>query len=227
MTAKDHQKMAPIIPLVKKWAQTRNIPYDMLYRQIWKESAGNPKAVGDFGNSRGLMQLNKNSAVKEMKADFDKLFDPEYNLQMGTGYLARVRSLIFTLLPKNQTEAWAITFMAYNSGYGYAKKALERIRSRGIMEPTLKMVLEEMNSSGFGRTPIFGVTVPYTTFITTGVEKNLSDIVKSKLSSLSDMIASSASKATETVAQNKLVFPFLLGAGLAVYILLKQQRVIT
>lgn len=228
MSAKDHQKMAPLIPLIKKWAQNRNIPYDMLYRQIWKESSGNPKAVGDGGNSRGLMQMNKNSAVKEMNADFDKLFDPEYNLQMGTAYLARVRSLIFPLLPKNQTEAWAITFMAYNSGYGYAKKALQRVHAKGISEPTLKLVLEEMNASGFGRTPIFGVTVPYATFVSTGVEKSLGDIVKSKLSSLSDMIESGASSiASAAPASAKIGFPILLALGVLGYAFLKHQKILT
>ena len=113
--------------------------------------------------------------------------------------------------------------MAYNSGYGYALKALKRIRSRGIMEITLQMVLQEMQSPDFGRTPIFKITVPYATFITTGVEKNLTDIIKSTVSNLSDMVASGAKSLVANAPSTTMILPLLVGLGAIAYFAMKSK----
>ena len=222
MTSKDHQKMAPMIPVIQKWANLRQIPYDMLYRQVWQESHGNPKAKGDFGKSYGLLQINENSAAKDMKADVSKLLDPSYNLDIGTGYIQRIKAQLQHLLPKDQREAWALIFMAYNSGIGYTLKALQRLRAKGDNNPTLQKAIAEMRSNGFGRTPIFAVTVPYATFVATGREMSISEILGSGASQVYDIASIGAKVAVKPQVSLPLVLA--IGAGLYFWSQSKKQR---
>jgi len=165
--------MTKLVPLITKYSKLRGIPYDVLYNQIEAESSGNPNASGDYGKSRGLMQINETTAKAVLNMtdkDLPKLFDPEYNINKGTEYLVMIKNYLGTLLPFDQKEAWAMIVMSYNSGMGYMQKALQRLKTKGVFEPTLAMTVQEMQTSGFGKTPIFSVTVPYAQRVVTGVK---------------------------------------------------------
>lgn len=207
MSAKDHQKMAKWIPLIQKYSTSKNIPYDMLYRQVWQESQGNEKAVGDSGRSRGLMQIHENAA-KDMKiTDFNKLFDPEFNIQSGTNFIMRLRSQLQHLLPQDQKQAWAMIFMSYNSGVGYMIKALKKIRAAGNNNPTLAQVVAEMQKADFGKKPMLNLTVPYAMFTAMGLKDGITQVAKS-------------------LAQPKVNIPLLAAVGFGAYLLFSRKRVI-
>lgn len=169
------------LSLINAKAYERNIPPAMLARQVQIESGGDPEIMGDSGHSYGLMQINDNTARSIFKMNEDELpllLNPEYNLTKGTDYLKIIEAQLGPWLPKDQTERWAMIFMAYNSGPGYMLKALKNLNAKGYNNPTLALVLTEMKTPNFGRTPIFSVTFPYAEKIakgfTTDLSKNLS-----------------------------------------------------
>jgi soluble lytic murein transglycosylase-like protein len=164
--------MDKIASVIQKYSKLRGIPYDVLYNQIEAESSGNPKALGDSGKSRGLMQIHENTAKGSLKMtdkDLPRLFEPDYNVDKGTEYLLMIKKYLGTLLPADPKESWAMVVMSYNSGMGYMQKALQRLKDKKVFQPTLAMAIQEMQTTGFGKTPIFSITVPYATRIVTGV----------------------------------------------------------
>lgn len=65
------------------------LPVDLVLAIVWKESSGNPAAVGDGGASLGLMQVQKATARELGIQDPRLLFDPRVALLAGSTYLAR------------------------------------------------------------------------------------------------------------------------------------------
>lgn len=66
-----------------------SLPVDLVLAVVWKESSGNPAAVGDGGASLGLMQVQKATARDLGIQDPRLLFDPRVALLAGSTYLAR------------------------------------------------------------------------------------------------------------------------------------------
>lgn len=70
---------------------------DIIPHLIKYESGGDSNAVGDNGNSIGLMQINVNGALKEwnkvcgQELDREALFEKEWNLMVGEFYLRRLK----------------------------------------------------------------------------------------------------------------------------------------
>ena len=85
--------------IVQNWAQQLGVPpsagtlsdyVDVVCGIIFKESQGNPNAVGDGGCSIGLMQLNTCAGTPQSFGyvpGTDNLFDPTTNIGYGCKYL--------------------------------------------------------------------------------------------------------------------------------------------
>lgn len=79
---------------------------------IGQESNYDPAAIGDGGNSIGLMQIQPMHHQQRMdKLGVTDLLDPRQNVLVGIDLLAE-------LLSENNNAEWAIT--AYNAGAGTA-----------------------------------------------------------------------------------------------------------
>lgn len=81
---------------------------DILLALIYKESSGNPFAMGDKGNSYGLMQLNYGAGTPQslgFKGDPSALLNPDVNISVGTMYflsqLERYRDVPKAILAYN------------------------------------------------------------------------------------------------------------------------------
>ena len=79
---------------------------------IWKESEFNAGAIGDNGNSLGLMQVQPRWHSERMeKLSATDLLDPYQNVRVGIDYLVELYSI-------NDDTEWVL--MAYNGGPTYA-----------------------------------------------------------------------------------------------------------
>lgn len=79
---------------------------------IWKESEFNADAIGDNGNSLGLMQVQPRWHSERMnKLSAPDLLDPYQNIRVGIDYLVELYSI-------NDDLEWVL--MAYNGGPTYA-----------------------------------------------------------------------------------------------------------
>jgi soluble lytic murein transglycosylase-like protein len=150
--------------LIQEAASKKKIPYDLLKKQINTESKFNPMAVGDQGRSRGLMQIQKNTATSILKvksSDLNKLFDPKFNIDKGTDYLNYIIADLKPYLPKSYDDYWASVFMAYNSGPDYMKRSLQRLKTKGNSNPSIQQIVNEMITPDFGRKPKLSMTINY------------------------------------------------------------------
>lgn len=102
-----------IVELARDGASKSGLPAALLYAMILKESSGNPDAQHKKSGARGLMQL-KAAAAGEHGVGYDELFDPEKNVEAGSGYLARMMER-FEGDPKRALSA-------YNVGPGNTRK---------------------------------------------------------------------------------------------------------
>lgn len=79
---------------------------------IWKESEFNADAIGDNGNSLGLMQVQPRWHFERMeKLSATDLLNPYQNIRVGIDYLVELYSI-------NDDTEWVL--MAYNGGPTYA-----------------------------------------------------------------------------------------------------------
>ncbi len=79
---------------------------------IWKESEFDTNAIGDNGNSLGLMQVQPRWHSERMeKLSAPDLLNPYQNIRVGIDYLAELYSI-------NDDTEWVL--MAYNGGPTYA-----------------------------------------------------------------------------------------------------------
>ncbi len=102
-----------LVALARDGAQKSGLPAALIYAMILKESSGNPDAQHKNSGARGLMQL-KAAAAGEHGVGYDELFDPEKNVEAGSGYLARMMER-FEGDPKRALSA-------YNVGPGNTRK---------------------------------------------------------------------------------------------------------
>lgn len=130
--------------LANKWGAVYSVSPSLLVEVIRIESAFNERAVGDAGQSLGLMQLHAKGARAEWIAakgagPWD-WFDPNINVQVGAWYLG-------TMIPQ-WLKAYGIAdtvqnrIIAYNAGIGAAKEGriptitrqyLDNLAKRGIV----------------------------------------------------------------------------------------------
>lgn len=94
---------------------------------IQAESSGNPKAVGDNGKSRGLMQIQEATWKRHTTEPYSKAFDPELNVKVGKMELQRI---IKAYRAKGIEPSEAYVTWAYNTG-SLIKKSLPKFDKQG------------------------------------------------------------------------------------------------
>lgn len=105
-----------------------HIQPELVLAVIEQESQYNPEAIGDSGNSLGLMQIQPRWHSKRMQQlGCDDLLDPYQNVTVGVDILAEK-------LAKGSTE-WAL--MAYNGGNQYA----DALQARGEVSEYAEAVI--------------------------------------------------------------------------------------
>lgn len=105
-----------------------HIQPELVLAVIEQESQYNPEAIGDSGNSLGLMQIQPRWHSERMQQlGCDDLFDPYQNVTVGIDILAEK-------LAKGSTE-WAL--MAYNGGNQYA----DAMQARGVVSEYAEAVI--------------------------------------------------------------------------------------
>jgi hypothetical protein len=98
---------------------------------IWKESEFDTNAIGDNGNSLGLMQVQPRWHSERMeKLNATDLLDPYQNIRVGIDYLVELYSI-------NDDIQWVL--MAYNGGPTYANN----LRSSGLVSDYALEVLDK------------------------------------------------------------------------------------
>ena len=78
---------------IETYARQAGLPSELVHAVVAVESGGDPKAVS-YANARGLMQITP-ITLADVQSRFDvpaggveDLYDPDYNLHIGTVYLA-------------------------------------------------------------------------------------------------------------------------------------------
>lgn len=124
--------------IIDKYSKKYKVPYDVIYNTIVHESNGDPKAFNPMNNenSRGLMQISQPTALTSPLNIplilIDRLYEPDFNIEHGTKYLAYVRDFLKPYYKgKDEKLFWLIISSSYNQGMGYYKKALEYINENG------------------------------------------------------------------------------------------------
>ncbi|MDP7636855.1 MAG: lytic transglycosylase domain-containing protein, partial [Phycisphaerae bacterium] len=82
-------RMDAHLPLIRRYAHKNALPMDLVFDVILAESSGRPRAVSPK-NAKGLMQIMPAAETDVLKASGQPkgdLFDPEYNISIGTAYL--------------------------------------------------------------------------------------------------------------------------------------------
>lgn len=109
--------------------ESRGIDPAIVIAMIGKESTYNKDAVGDSGNSQGLMQIQPRFHMARIeKLGVTNLFDPYQNVEVGI-------DLLDELYSKGKSIEW--TLMAYNGGASYANEKM----ALGIVSDYVNTVL--------------------------------------------------------------------------------------
>lgn len=106
-----------------------DIDPSIIIAMIKKESTFDSGAVGDNGNSKGLMQIQQRFHQERMdRLGCTDLLDPYQNVAVGIDLLAE-------LIDMDRGLEWAL--MCYNGGYAYANKKV----SEGVLSAYAETVL--------------------------------------------------------------------------------------
>lgn len=108
----------PMETELQEWIYTyctdRDISPAIVISIIEKESNYNSDAIGDEGNSFGLMQIYKSCHMDRIeRLGITNLLDPKQNVQVGVDYLLE-------LFRDDPEPAWVLN--AYNGGRAYASR---------------------------------------------------------------------------------------------------------
>lgn len=115
--------------LLKEYAATINWDWRLLAAQVYKESQFNNNAVS-WAGARGLMQLIPETA--ERFGDSTRVSDPEYNLKLGTRYLAWLWEFWEEIPDSSQRVKFVLA--SYNVGEGHvldARRLAEKYGKNG------------------------------------------------------------------------------------------------
>lgn len=95
------------------------------------ESSGNPRAIGDGGKSRGLMQIQEPTWKRHTSLSFDKAFDPELNKRVGTAIL---EGIVKEYRRRGVEPSAAYVVWTYNTG-SFVKRSLPKLNKQGKPHP--------------------------------------------------------------------------------------------
>lgn len=113
-------RMQPYDDLIRRMGGLYWMDPNLIRAVIWKESSGDPNAVGDQGTSFGLMQVSL-AAAKDAgywPTSGEDLLRPAAGIEAGTAYLNHLR-VIYDL-------GWEDTLAAYNWGIRNVLEAKRR-----------------------------------------------------------------------------------------------------
>lgn len=85
----EDRRIESVDEIIRRHAEANRLPVALVQAVIRIESGGDPKAVSPK-NARGLMQITpitEQEMLRRLKIPKGDLFDPDYNLRLGTGYL--------------------------------------------------------------------------------------------------------------------------------------------
>lgn len=112
-------------------AEERDVDPAIVIAIIKRESNFDILAVGDEGNSLGLMQIQPKWSVDRMKElECDNLLDPYQNVKVGIDILA-------DLMEEEEALEWVL--MAYNGGNSYADRLAREGRVSEYAKDVIKM----------------------------------------------------------------------------------------
>lgn len=80
---------------------------------ILAESSGNPRAVGDGGRSRGLMQIQEGTWRRHTTVSWSRAFEPALNYQVG---MAELRRIVRVYRARGTEPTAAHLIWTYNTG---------------------------------------------------------------------------------------------------------------
>lgn len=127
----DQQQISRIdgyLPLITRYAEHNSLPVDFVCDVIRAESGGDPRAVSRVG-ARGLMQIMAGAEADVLGAtggEKGDLFDPEYNIAIGTAYLRM-------LADRFDADAYLV-LAAYNMGPTRVAKLRQQYPDLSSME---------------------------------------------------------------------------------------------
>ncbi len=107
---KRYPEYSKIVDIVYKKSREYGFSPELVLSIIYIESSFNPKAVSPVG-AYGLMQINYSVWKDELKIDFNKIFDIEYNIDLGLKILRQYYN-------KSNGNIMKALFL-YNNGYKY------------------------------------------------------------------------------------------------------------
>lgn len=112
-------------------AEERDVDPAIVIAIIKRESNFDTLAVGDEGNSLGLMQIQPRWSIDRMKElECDNLLDPYQNVKVGIDILA-------DLMEEEEPLEWVL--MAYNGGNSYADRLAGEGRVSEYAKDVIKM----------------------------------------------------------------------------------------
>lgn len=106
---------APYRGLLAEASSLHNVPFWLLYAQAEWESGFDPNNVSTTG-ARGIMQIEPATAADCGCHDPGQLFDPAYNIDLGTRILVDAYNVFKN---ENGWERWKFALAAYNAGVGH------------------------------------------------------------------------------------------------------------
>jgi len=110
MVKKKYPAFSKIVEVVYKKSRAYGFEPDLIMSLIYTESSFKPKAVSSHG-AYGLMQVNYSVWKDELQLDASKLFNIEYNIEMGLKILKRYYD-------KSNGDIMRALHL-YNNGYRY------------------------------------------------------------------------------------------------------------
>ncbi len=125
--------------LILEHAARRQIDPDLLAALIWRESRGNPSAIGP-GGSTGLMQIMPREAGFHWRPSSAELLDPGTNMLWGGGTIAQ----IIGQARGDVSSALA----AYNGGWDKADKVGPQRFAGNILRDYARAVAHRQNVDG-------------------------------------------------------------------------------
>jgi len=108
-------------------AKKYGIPPDILKGIAWQESKWNPKAVGDGGQSHGMMQIYKTAHPDYDIARGQR--DPSYNIEYGAKFLSGLHK---------KTGNWNTAVARYNGAGPAAQRYSQSVMNYAQTKPWQK-----------------------------------------------------------------------------------------
>ncbi|MBI2668728.1 transglycosylase SLT domain-containing protein [Candidatus Woesearchaeota archaeon] len=116
--------------LIGQAATQYNIPRNLLFAIIIRESGGNPDAVSSTG-VRGIMQM-QGSTAQALGDDCVPVTNPARNIECGARYLSQIFMRYRQAYPNlDNEEVWNLALAGYNKGPNGLQGAYDRLRRTG------------------------------------------------------------------------------------------------